>query len=112
MATLRHRKPENWLDAVATQGHGLKEERPLAPREQASEALLMGLRLAEGVDLAALAERFGISRRDLVEPAKLTFYNGLGMTWSEGPCIGVTPKGMPLLDALLGELVPVALVAA
>jgi oxygen-independent coproporphyrinogen-3 oxidase len=112
MATLRHKKPENWLEAVAERGHGLKEERALGSREQASEALLMGLRLAEGVDLAALAERFGIPAGDLIEPAKLALYNGLGLTWSEGRRIGVTPKGMPLLDALLGELVPAALVTA
>jgi oxygen-independent coproporphyrinogen-3 oxidase len=112
MATLRHRKPENWLNAVATQGHGLKEERPLASREQASEALLMGLRLAEGIDLAALAARFAVPADELIEPAKLALYADLGLTWNDGSRIGVTPKGMPLLDALLGELVPVALVAA
>ena len=43
VATLRHKKPENWLAAVAGRGNGLKEERPLGAREQASEALLMRL---------------------------------------------------------------------
>jgi oxygen-independent coproporphyrinogen-3 oxidase len=112
MATLRHRKPENWLDAVAAHGHGLKEERALTPSEQASEALLMGLRLAEGIDLAALARRFAIAGDALIDPAKLTLYESLGLAWREGARIGVTPQGMPLLDALLGELVPAALVAA
>jgi oxygen-independent coproporphyrinogen-3 oxidase len=112
LATMRHKKPENWLDAVSARGHGLKEERALAPREQASEALLMGLRLAEGVDLAALAERFGLDAGELVEPRKLALYASLGLAWNEDRRIGVTPKGMPLLDALLGELVPVGLVTA
>jgi oxygen-independent coproporphyrinogen-3 oxidase len=112
MATLRHRKPENWLDAVAERGHGLKEERALAAHEQASEALLMGLRLAEGIDLAALAQRFAVPADELIEPTKLALYADLGLTWRDGQRIGVTPKGMPLLDALLGELVPAALVAA
>jgi oxygen-independent coproporphyrinogen-3 oxidase len=112
MATLRHKKPENWLDAVAAHGHGLKEERALAPSEQASEALLMGLRLAEGIDLAALARRFVIPTDALVDPAKLALYENLGLAWRQGARIGVTPQGMPLLDALLGELVPAALVAA
>lgn len=111
-ATLRHKKPENWLAAVAEQGHGLKEECALAPSEQASEALLMGLRLAEGLDLAALSQRFGIQADALVDPAKLALYESLGLAWREGARIGVTPHGMPLLDALLGELVPAALVAA
>lgn len=112
MATLRHKKPENWLDAVAEEGHGMKEERPLGAREQASEALLMGLRLAEGVDVAALSRRFGIPAADLIDAAKRSFYESLGLAWSERERIGVTPQGMPLLDALLGELVPAALVTA
>jgi oxygen-independent coproporphyrinogen-3 oxidase len=112
VATLRHKKPENWLEAVAAKGHGLKEELNLGIAEQASEALLMGLRLAEGVDLAALSQRFGIGREALVDPAKLTFYETLGLAWREGDRIGIAPQGMPLLDALLGELVPAALVAA
>ena len=112
VATLRHKKPENWLAAVQARGDGLKEERPLGQREQASEALLMGLRLAEGVDLAALSRRFGIPASDLVDANKLALHESLGLAWSDGSRIGVTPQGMPLLDALLGELVPEALVAA
>jgi putative oxygen-independent coproporphyrinogen III oxidase len=112
MATLRHKKPENWLEAVAQQGHGLKEERALNANEQASEALLMGLRLAEGVDLASLSQRFGIATDALIDPAKRALYEGLDLAWHQGGRMGVTPQGMPLLDALLGELVPAALVAA
>jgi len=112
VATLRHKKPENWLAAVQARGDGLKEERPLGQREQASEALLMGLRLAEGVDLAALSVRFGIPANELVDANKLALHESLALAWSDGPRIGVTPRGMPLLDALLGELVPEALVAA
>lgn len=112
MATLRHKKPENWLEAVAQHGHGLKEERALNVSEQASEALLMGLRLAEGVDLASLSQRFGIATDALIDPAKLALYEGLDLAWHQGGRMGVTPQGMPLLDALLGEIVPAALVAA
>jgi oxygen-independent coproporphyrinogen-3 oxidase len=112
LATLRHKKPENWLDAVAEHGHGLKDERELGLSEQASEALLMGLRLAEGVDGAGLSQRFGIPSGELIDRAKLALYESLGLAWRDGERIGVTPQGMPLLDALLGELVPAALVAA
>jgi putative oxygen-independent coproporphyrinogen III oxidase len=110
MATRRHRKPENFLEARARNGHGIAEERMLNPREQAAEALLMGLRLREGVDPGALAQRFGVS--EAIEPAKLALYESLGLAWREGGRIGVTPQGMPVLDALLGELVPDALAAA
>ncbi len=72
----------------------------------------MGLRLAEGVDLADLSGRFGIAGSGLIDREKLAFHERLGLAWSDGARIGVTPQGMPLLDALLGELVPAALVAA
>lgn len=111
MATTRHRKPENWLDAVARNRHGLKEERSLGSAEQASEALLMGLRLAEGVDLAYLENRFGIAHENLIRKDKFEHYAALGLVWQEGRHMGVTAEGMPLLDALLGELVADELVA-
>ncbi|WP_395613859.1 radical SAM family heme chaperone HemW, partial [Allosphingosinicella sp.] len=46
VATQRHRKPENWLGALARNGHGIVEETEITPAEQRVEALLMGLRLA------------------------------------------------------------------
>lgn len=112
VATIRHRKPENWLEAVASHGHGVSEERPLGLTEQASEALLMGLRLDEGIDLAALSDRFGIPQTDLIDPQRFAFHQSQDLCWREGDRIGVSDAGMLLLDALLGELVPAALVSA
>jgi oxygen-independent coproporphyrinogen-3 oxidase len=110
VATTRHKKPENWLSAVDRHGHGIQEESALTPSEQASEALLMGLRLAEGLDLSVLRRRFGHS--ELIDARKLALLRELGFAWAEGERVGVTAQGMPLLDALLGELVPARLVAA
>ena len=112
LATVRHRKPENWLAAIDARGDGIAETRPLGRREQAAEAMLMGLRLAEGVDLAERSARLGIPQADLYEPQKLAFYAQQGLAWQSGTRIGVTEAGMPLLDALLAELVPADLVAA
>ena len=105
VATLRHKKPENYLAALEREASGISESRALSSHEQASEALLMGLRLAEGVDLAALARRFGVTSADMIDDAKLRLYGDLGLVWKDVDRIGVTEAGMPLLDALLGELV-------
>lgn len=110
-ATVRHKKPENWLSAVAANGHGIAESRALGLPEQAAEAMLMGLRLREGLDLAAAAARFGLRPAELIDPGKLTLYRAQGLVWEDDTRIGVTETGMPLLDALLGELVPAELVA-
>ena len=112
LATVRHKKPENWLSAIERNGHGCAEERALGSREQAAEAVLMGLRLREGIDPAALADRFGLPAAELIDPAKLQFYITQGLAWQNDRRIGVTPEGMPLLDGLLGELVAAELVAA
>ena len=112
VATVRHRKPENWLAAVAEAGQGIAEQRPLDKREQASEAMLMGLRLAEGIDLAAIAERFDLAPAELCDARKFAFYERQCLVWGKHTRIGVTPEGMPLLNALLAEIVPAGLVAA
>ncbi|MCB2047595.1 MAG: coproporphyrinogen III oxidase [Novosphingobium sp.] len=112
MATVRHRKPENWLYAIDRNGHGILEERVLIPTEQASEAMLMGLRLAEGVDLAALAARFSLSPAALHDARRCALYQRQGLIWFNGSRMGITPAGMPLLDALLAEIVPDDLVSA
>jgi len=71
VATERHKKPENYLLAVSEHGHGIKDQRALSMGEQASEALLMGLRLAEGIDLSKLEARFGIPSTDLINADRL-----------------------------------------
>ncbi len=111
-ATVRHRKPENFLKAVNAQRHGIAEIRELGIREQAAEALLMGLRLDEGIVPAALAQRFGLAETDLIDPAKRAFYTAQGLLTTNCDRLIVTQQGMPLLDGLLGELVPAALVSA
>lgn len=112
VATVRHKKPENFLKAVEAQGNGIAEARALATSDQAAEALLMGLRLTEGIDLAVLAARFALTRPELVDEDALARLCDLGMMWTQGPRIGVAPEGRGVLDALLAEVVADRLVAA
>jgi coproporphyrinogen III oxidase-like Fe-S oxidoreductase len=112
VATVRHKKPENFLAAVARQGDGIAEARALAVPDQAAEALLMGLRLTEGVDLAALSARFGLPPGGLVDQRAVARLVGLGLVWADGTRIGVAPPGRGVLDALLAELVADTLVSA
>ena len=112
LATLRHKKPENWLVAVAERENGIREETELSPATRASEALLMGLRLAEGVSLPEIAARFALDAGTLIDPRARDMLARLGFVEQRGECLAVTARGMPVLDAVLGELVHPALVAA
>lgn len=97
-ATTRHKKPENWLNAVARNGHGMQEEGALSPAERATEALVMGLRLAEGVDLA----RIGAGYVDLAAVERLAAH---GLIVRDGDRLRVTDAGMPVLEGILREVV-------
>ncbi len=108
VATERHRKPENWLNAVAGQGHGIKAERVLTPATRAVEALLMGLRLAEGVDLAYISAISGIAQSELVDVRAAERLAALGMVALDGDRLTVLPSGMLLLDAILPQVVAVS----
>lgn len=107
MATLRHRKPENWIEAVTRNGHGLKSEEPLSPADRATEALLMGLRLTEGVDLDHIAAFSTVPAARLIDPPAVERLERLGLVRSTGRRLAVTPRGMLLLDAILPEIVAV-----
>ena len=102
MRTVRHKKPENFIAAVARNGHGLVEEERLTAREAAHEALVMGLRLAEGIDTDALAERLGVQR--IVDETAVAGLVKLDLLDRQGPRIAVTPNGRLLLDSILAEI--------
>lgn len=99
LATVRRRKPENWLAAVARNGHGLEVEEPLGPHTRATEALVMGLRLVEGVDLDRIAALAG--GRAPVDDAAIARLAAQGLVAREGPRLRVTEAGALLLDAIL-----------
>ncbi len=98
MATTRHKKPENWLSAVTRNGHGLQSEELLSARDRATEALIMGLRLTEGIDL----DRHGV--HDIVDDAAIERIEAQGLLARDGSRIALTEQGAPLLDAVLREI--------
>jgi oxygen-independent coproporphyrinogen-3 oxidase len=104
-ATQRHKKPENWLAALARNGHGIVEETPVAPAERSVEALLMGLRLKEGVDLRRVERLSGRPADALVNKRAVAKLESQGLIHFEGDRLSVTSAGMLLLDAILTEVV-------
>ena len=100
--TLRHRKPENFLSALRRNGHGIAEEEPMTAGEAADEALVMGLRLAEGIEPAALAARFG--RPVIGDWPAVDRLVSSGHLQRDGARLAATPAGRLVLDHILGEI--------
>lgn len=113
MRIARHRKPENYLSAVKRNGHAIRDEESLLPVEAADEALVMGLRLAEGIDAEGIARRFGL--RSIVDWDRVDRLVGSGHLARKGERIAATAKGRLLLDRILAEIAlpePIAASAA
>jgi putative oxygen-independent coproporphyrinogen III oxidase len=102
-ATVRHKKPENWMTAVQKTGHGLQSDDPLTPTERSTEALLMGLRLAEGVDFATIAAKSG--NPSPVNESAVRRLEAIGLLDRAGTRITVSERGALLLDSILAEIV-------
>jgi oxygen-independent coproporphyrinogen-3 oxidase len=99
--TVRHRKPENFLSARRRNGHSISEEVALTAREAADEALVMGLRLSEGIDIAAIERRFGVP---VANRSRIERLVASGHLVSESERVTAAPAGRLLLDRILAEI--------
>ncbi|MGE0847598.1 MAG: radical SAM family heme chaperone HemW [Flavobacteriaceae bacterium] len=99
LSTERH--PESWLQAVERDGCGIVETERLGPGEQGDELLLMGLRLAEGID----PERFRRIAGRPLDPAAIRDLEAYGMieTTPEGR-LRATADGFAVLNAVIADL--------
>jgi oxygen-independent coproporphyrinogen-3 oxidase len=104
-ATERHKKPENFVAAVERNGHGIKGESDLPVHERATEAMLMGLRLNEGIDLRRVEARSGLGREAFVDAGAVARLAHQGLMRAAGDRLAVTDAGILLLDSILSEVV-------
>ncbi len=100
-ATATEKRPEAWLQRVETNGHGLITDDVLTREEMADEFLLMGLRLAEGIDPA----RYTTLMNRSLDPARIAALreHGLIETTAEER-LRVSMSGFPVLDAVVADL--------
>ena len=100
-ATMTEKRPESWLMRVETLGSGIVTDDPLTAEERADEFLLMGLRLAEGIDPV----RYQVIAGRPLDPGRLgeLMAHGFVERGSDG-YLRVTPTGFPVLDAVVADL--------
>jgi oxygen-independent coproporphyrinogen-3 oxidase len=104
-ATSRHRAPEAWAGLVETRGTGVTMEDAVTDRDRAREAMLMGLRLAEGIDCAVFERRTGTRVVDAVDAGVLRDCVDEGYVKLDERRMVATVEGRKRLDALLPALV-------
>ena len=101
IGTVTERNPEAWLARVERDAHGIVETETLAAADQADEFLVMGLRLTEGID----PERYAALKGRPLNSNRMGMLVGDGLLHRlPGGRIAATPRGAPVLNALVAEL--------
>ncbi|MDE1933387.1 radical SAM family heme chaperone HemW [Bradyrhizobium sp.] len=100
-ATATEKRPEAWLMRVESSGHGVVVDDVLNSEERADEFLLMGLRLAEGID----PRRYQALAGRPLDPRRIALLREQGAIAvdSQGR-LRVTQAGFPVLDAVVADL--------
>ena len=100
-AIATERRPETWLMRVEATGHGVITDDTLNSEERADEYLLMGLRLAEGID----PQRYQALSGRALDPARIAVLRDEGaiVVDADGR-LRVTQSGFPVLDAVVADL--------
>ncbi len=93
VATECHAQPALWLDAVETAGSGYSRREVVPEEDVRLEAIMAGLRLADGVAACLLEECKNVNY--LLDSGYLECISG---------SVRTTRKGRPLLDAILREI--------
>lgn len=101
-ATEAPKSPADWLDRVERQGTGEMPREPLARQEQATEFLLFGLRLAEGIDPARYERLAG----QALPAQALADLEAMGMIARDAGRIRATAQGRAVLNAVIRALMP------
>jgi oxygen-independent coproporphyrinogen-3 oxidase len=99
-ATTTELSPAGWLGRVETAGSGERDRSELSRTERAQEYLMMGLRLARGIDLAPIQKDLD----EVVDTGRLEYLEDLGLVERDGTWLRVTKAGRPVLDAILRDL--------
>ncbi|MDX8349181.1 radical SAM family heme chaperone HemW [Cognatiyoonia sp. IB215446] len=90
--------PGAWMAQLQETGNGESLRSPLSEEDQFAEMMLMGLRLHEGVNL----ERFGSSLDEL--RININYLTDVGIVYTDNSHLRLTPKGRPVLNAVLRQL--------
>lgn len=96
--------PAGWLAAVTADGHATRVNAPVDGLEQAAEYLMMGLRLADGIDRAQFARITGRALDDCVDSAKVDTLCAAGLLEADSRGLRATRAGIQRLNAIIAAI--------
>lgn len=100
---MNQRLPAAYISAVSRQGTAVSARERPSPLEQAEEALMLGLRLADGLHVAAFAARFGLPDPP-IDPAVLARLTGTGLIKAGDGLLRLTEAGLAVSDTIITDL--------
>src|SRR5262245_553656 len=103
-ATRQHRAPEAWLASVEQNGHATRQRDEVGAAARGEEMLMMGLRLAEGVDGSRFEAETGQSLRSALDPRRLERLIDGGFVQLHEQGLQATRTGRQRLNAVLAQL--------
>jgi oxygen-independent coproporphyrinogen-3 oxidase len=106
-ATRQTSGPEAWLERVEAHGHGTAEDTLVADEDLRAEALMMGLRLADGIDRDCFRRVTGVDPLTACDAGALRRLTDGGFLEIDGRTLRATAAGRQRLNALLAQLLPV-----
>jgi oxygen-independent coproporphyrinogen-3 oxidase len=104
IATRGIKRPESWLEQVEQIGQGGEAEEIVGVEDRGSEALLMGLRLGEGIHLDNFQAAVGRPLDTFTTVAKLDRLIAGGFLRRDGRRLLATDQGLRVLDSVVVEL--------
>jgi len=96
------RAPGEWLSAVEARGSGDGVIDVVTPEEQATEYLMMALRLSEGLDLA----RYGALAGKSPDAGVVDDLCDMGLVVTDGLRLHATAAGRAVLNSVIRNLMP------
>ncbi len=104
-AMMMHHLPAIWLNEVSQKGCGMQSKNILSKKDTATEFLMMGLRLVEGVNLAKFGKIIGKSTEQFIDLEVLKQYVEIGLIKQDGQVLALTDRGLMLHNYLVPRLI-------
>lgn len=98
------KSPERWLEKVEAGGRGVQAELAIDPKDRLQELVMMGLRLAKGIDFADWQHRTGLDIRPSVNHVAVRQLKDEGFVIADENHIRITARGALVLNSITGRL--------